>query len=169
MPSSTSLSASPTREAARRRLRSLVGWELLNVPLQAWLWFRLVGVPLTAVNLAGFGAFAALLVVGAAYWALKLRQLRRREPRLPGRRHFAAARAALPILLAVVVTACAVAVVRAPGAQSYPGLAFGIFAALEYVNYFHVQLMHDNRADLRRLATVGLRRSHLARDLRATR
>ncbi|MEU4770617.1 hypothetical protein [Micromonospora sp. NPDC023644] len=165
----TYLPASPTREAARRRLRSLAGWELLNVPLQAWLWFQLVGLPLTAVNLAGFGALAALLVVGAAYWALKLRQLRRGEPRLPGRRHFATARAALPVLLAAVVAACAVAAVRAPGAQSYPGLAFGIFAALEYVNYFHVQLMHDNRADLRRLATVGFRRSHLARDLRATR
>ncbi|MEU6075511.1 hypothetical protein [Micromonospora sp. NPDC047074] len=161
--------AGPTRAAARRRLRSLLGWELLNVPLQAWLWFAVVGVPLTAVNLAGFGAFAALLVVGAAYWALKLRQLRRDEPRLPGRRHFATARAALPVLLAAVVAGCAVAVVRAPGTQSYPGLGFALFAVLEYVNYFHVQLMHDNRADLRRLATVGFRRSHLARDLRATR
>ncbi|MEH1100238.1 hypothetical protein [Micromonospora sp. CPCC 205561] len=162
-------SAGPTREAARRRLRSLAGWELLNVPLQAWLWFAVLGVPPTAVNLAGFGAVAGLLAVGAAYWALKLRQLRRGEPRLPGRRHFATARVALPVLLAAVVTACAVAAVRAPGARSYPGLAFGLFAALEYVNYFHVQLMHDNRADLRRLAAVGFRRAHLARDLRVSR
>ncbi|MEU4379399.1 hypothetical protein [Micromonospora echinofusca] len=161
--------AGPTREAARRRLRSLAGWELLNVPLQAWLWFRVVDVPLTAANIAGFGSVAALLVVGAAYWALKLRQLRLGRSRLPGLRHFATARAALPVLLVAVLAACAVAAVRTPGAQSYPGLAFGIFAVLEYVNYFHVQLMHDNRADLRRLATVGFRRAHLARDLRAAR
>ncbi|MGC4791050.1 hypothetical protein ACLQ22_24870 [Micromonospora sp. DT178] len=165
----THLPAGPTREAARRRLRSLAGWELLNVPLQAWVWFQLVGLPPTAANLAGFGAFAALLVVGTAYWALKLRQLRRGEPRLPGRRHFVTARAALPFLLATVIAACAVAAVRTPGVRAYPGLAFGLFAVLEYVNYFHVQLMHDNRADLRRLVTVGFRRSHLARDLRATR
>ncbi|MFG2010227.1 hypothetical protein ACGFNF_14260 [Micromonospora sp. NPDC048868] len=165
----THLPAGRTREAARRRLRSLADWELLNIPLQAWVWFQLVGLPPTAANLAGFGAFAALLVVGAAYWALKLRQLRRGEPRLPGRRHFVTARVALPILLAAVIAACAVAAAQAPGAGSYPGLAFGLFAVLEYVNYFHVQLMHDNRADLRRLLTVGFRRSHLARDLRATR
>jgi hypothetical protein len=39
----------------------------------------------------------------------------------------------------------------------------------EHVNYFHVQLMYDTRADVRRLRASGLRRSHLAADLRAAR
>lgn len=151
------------------RLRSLAVLELLNIPLHAWLWFRVIDLPAGPVNLAGFAAFAGLLVVGAAYWALKLWQLRRRRLGLPGRRVFAAARVLLPIVLSAVLVAGVVAVVRDSGARSWPGLLFGVFAALEYVNYFHVQLMHDTRADLRRLVTVGFRRAHLARDLRATR
>ncbi|RZU51326.1 hypothetical protein EV385_3141 [Krasilnikovia cinnamomea] len=153
------------REEAKRRLRSLALLELLNIPLQAWLWFSLTALPLTVANLAGFGAFALLLVVAAAYWSLKLRQLRRREPLLPGHRLLATARVVLPVALAAVLIVCIVAAVRLPGAQSWPGLAFGIFAVLEYINYFHVQLMHDTRADLRRLITVGFRPAHLARDL----
>ncbi|GAA2850125.1 hypothetical protein Acy02nite_33250 [Actinoplanes cyaneus] len=141
--------------------------ELLNIPLHGWLWFGAIGLPPTAVNISGFAAFAVLLVVGAVYWALKLRQLRRREPHLPGRRQFAAVRAVLPVVLAVVLIVCVIAVAREPGAASWPGLAFAFFGALEYVNYFHVQLMHDNRADLRRLGTVGFRRAHLSRDLRS--
>jgi hypothetical protein len=151
----------------QRRLRSLAGLELLNIPLQAWIWFEVIDLPATSANLAGFGAFAALLAVGAAYWLLKLRQLRRGERRLPRARLFAVARTVLPVALALVIVACAVTAVRIPGRQSWPGLGFAVFAALEYVNYFLVQLMHDTRADLRRLGTVGFRRSHLSRDLRA--
>jgi hypothetical protein len=159
--------ASRPQRAVQRRLRSLASLELLNIPLQAWAWFRMIDLPVTAANLAGFGAFAVLLVVGAAYWLLKLRQLSRGERRLPGARLFAAARWVLPVAVAAVIVVCAVAAVRVPGRQSWPGLGFAVFATLEYVNYFHVQLMHDTRADLRRLATVGFRRSHLGRDLRA--
>ena len=57
-------------------------------------------------------------------------------------------------------------VIRDPGADTVPGLAFAVFAVLEYVNYFHVQLMYDTSADLRHLLTRGFRRAHLARDLR---
>ncbi|MER7128156.1 hypothetical protein ABT338_04230, partial [Streptosporangium saharense] len=54
----------------------------------------------------------------------------------------------------------------ASGTQVWPGPALWVFAVLEHVNYFHVQLMHDTRADLARLVrTRRLRRSHLARDL----
>ncbi|WP_229829948.1 hypothetical protein [Actinoplanes ianthinogenes] len=157
--------AKPFRSKVGRRLRSLTIGELVNIPLQPWIWFRVIDLPLTTVNLIGFSAFAALLATGAAYWSMKLRQLRRKQPRLPARRYFAAARILLPIATAAALIVCAVSVARLPGASSWPGLAFAVFAALEYVNYFHVQLMHDNRADLRRLFTSGFRRSHLARDL----
>ncbi len=155
------------REVVGARLRSLAVLELVNIPLHAWLWFRVVDLPVSAANVAGFVAFAALLVVGAAYWVVKLWQLRRGRTVLPGRRAFAVARWVLPVALFAVLAVGVGAAVRVPGAGSWPGLLFGVFAVLEYVNYFHVQLMYDTRADLRRLVTVGLRRAHLAGDLRA--
>ena len=43
-----------------------------------------------------------------------------------------------------------------------------VLAVAEYVNYFHWQLMYDNRADIRRLVRTGrLCRSHLYADLLA--
>jgi hypothetical protein len=48
----------------------------------------------------------------------------------------------------------------------WPGLGLWLFALLEHVNYFHVQLSHQTRADLARLVrTRRLRRSHLSRDM----
>jgi hypothetical protein len=153
------------RARVRRRLRSLALLELLNIPLQAAIWFGVLGLPATAVNLAGFALFSLLLVEGAAYWAAKLRQLAAPGRVLPGARGFAVARAAnVPVLLAGIgFTAWAVA--RDPSAATLPGLGFAVFAALEHVNYFHVQLMYDTGEDVRRLLARGLQRSHLARDL----
>ena len=54
-----------------------------------------------------------------------------------------------------------------PGAGTWPGLGFALFAVLEHGSYFHVQLMYDNAGDLRYLRRHGLRRAHLARDLDA--
>ncbi|WP_067168519.1 hypothetical protein [Microtetraspora niveoalba] len=153
-----------TPSTVRVRLRTLALLEAGNIPFQAWIWFGLVGLPTTAPNLVGFALVAALLVQGALYWAAKLRQLRERGA-LPGVRAFQIARATdVPVLVAgLTFTGCAVA--ADPGRGSWPGLLFALFAVLEYVNYFHVQLMHDTAADLRRLLTTGPRRSHLARDL----
>ena len=139
--------------------------ELANIPLQWAIWFGVVGLPVTAVNLAGFAVFALLLLEGAGYWTAKLRQLSTGAPLPPGVRVFAALRLANPVVLAAVLAWTATATERDPGAATVPGLAFAAFAALEHVNYFHVQLMYDNRADTRRLRARGLRRSQLARDL----
>ncbi|GAB7040692.1 MULTISPECIES: hypothetical protein [Catenuloplanes] len=143
------------RDPVRRRLRSLALLELVNIPLWAWVTFGVLDVAGTVPNLVGFALFALLLVQGAAYWLAKLRQTGRT---VPGLRFFRAARLVNPALLVagLLVTA---------GTRAWPGLFFAVFAVLEHVNYFHVQLMHDTRADLRRLTRHGLRRSHLARDL----
>lgn len=125
----------------------------------------MVGLPTTAANLVGFGLFALLLVEGAAYWVAKLHQMRVRRGHLPALAAFRAARIVNPLLLAAGVAATGWAAATAPGSTSWPGLAFALFAVLEHVNYFHVQLMHDTPADLRRLRSVGLRASHLARDI----
>ncbi len=68
-------------------------------------------------------------------------------------------------LLAAGIALTGWAVVTAPGRATLLGVGFALFAGLEHLNYFHIQLMHDTRNDLRRLWSGGLRRSHLARDL----
>ncbi|MFD1542400.1 hypothetical protein [Nonomuraea guangzhouensis] len=149
----------------QRRLRSLFWLELLNIPLQAVLWFGLVGFPVTAGNSVGFALFALLLVEGAGYWSAKLRQIATRNKSLPGAGAFVIARTGNVAVLAAGLLFIVWAVVTDPGAGSWPGLGFGLFAVLEQVNYFHVQLMYDTAADLRYLRSRGLRRAHLARDL----
>jgi hypothetical protein len=155
-----------SRAWVRRRLRSLAWLELFNVPLQGAVWFGVVGLPMTAPNMMGFALFAVLLAVGAGYWLAKLRQISNPVAPLPGARVFAVARRVSVPLLAAGMLFVVWNVVATPGAGSWPGLAFGLFAVLEYVNYFHVQLMYDTVEDLRYLRSHGPRRAHLARDLR---
>lgn len=145
------------------RLRSLATLELLNIPLQYFLWFHLVGLPATTPNLAGYALFAVLLLQGAAYWFLKLRQ----DPRspLPGKRWFAHARRWNVPLLTAGVLYTVWSLLQRPGASTVPGVVFAAVAVLEHVNYFHIQLMYDTVPDVRYLVAHGLRRSHLSRDL----
>ncbi|WP_245793806.1 hypothetical protein [Streptomyces pini] len=158
-----------SRARVRRRLRSLAALELLNVPLQAFLWFGMLFLPVTAANTVGFGLFVLLLLEGAGYWLAKLRQIEAPGAPLPAAGVFAAARTANAVLLAAGVLFTARAVADDPGSGTWPGLGFALFAVLEHVNYFHLQLMYDTAADLRMLRRHGPRRSHLSRDLAAAR
>ncbi|MFE0147910.1 hypothetical protein ACFWY5_12240 [Nonomuraea sp. NPDC059007] len=154
-----------SRSWIRRRLRSLAWLELLNIPLQAVIWFGVVGFPVTAANSVGFALFTLVLLEGAGYWFAKLRGLATRCGSLPGAGAFAVARRTNVAVLTVGLLFIVWTVVTDPGAGSWPGLAFGLFAALEHVNYFHVQLMYDTAEDFRYLRSRGLRPAHLARDL----
>lgn len=138
--------------------------ELANIPLQAVIWFRWIGLPVTWTNLAGFALIALMLVQGAAYWFAKVRQV---GASLPGIRWFLLARRVDVPILAAGTAGAALMVVRNPGVDTIPGLCFALFAWLEYINYFHMQLMYDTRADLASLFRRGFRRAHLARDLDA--
>ncbi|MFI6900594.1 hypothetical protein ACIBKY_05005 [Nonomuraea sp. NPDC050394] len=149
----------------RLRLRRLAWLELLNIPLQAVIWFGVVGLPVSAANSLGFALFTLVLLEGAGYWFAKLRQLGTRSGSLPGIGVFAVARRANVAVLMIGLLFIVWTAVTDPGAGSWPGLAFGLFAVLEHVNYFHVQLMYDTAEDLRHLRAHGLRRAHLARDL----
>lgn len=151
--------------ALQRRLRSLIAGEVVNIPLQAAIWYGIVGFPATWANLVGFAVFSLLLIQGAAYWAAKLEQLRNRRALPRGMSAFAVARVANLAVLGAGLLATGAAVLTDPGRGSLPGLGFALFAVLEHVNYFHTQLMHDTVADLRRFRAVGFRRSQLARDL----
>ncbi|MGZ0152053.1 hypothetical protein ACXJJ3_33685 [Kribbella sp. WER1] len=152
-----------TRSRITHRLRSLTTLELLNIPLQYVVWFHLVALPTTAPNLIGYALFALLLLQGAAYWHLKLRQ--RPRSALPGARWFTHARRWNVPLLTAGVLYTTWSLLQHPGANTVPGLVFTAVAVLEYVNYFHTQLMYDTAPDLRYLLNHGLRRSHLSRDL----
>lgn len=152
-----------SRSGIRRRLTGLALMELANIPLQAAIWFAVIGLPMTAGNLLGFALCAVLLLEGAAYWTAKLRQLATGRAVLPAARVFAAARLVnVPLLAAgVLLTAW-----HASGTPAgVPGVLFALFAVLEHVNYFHTQLMYDTREDRRYRRERGLRRAHLARDL----
>jgi hypothetical protein len=91
-------------------------------------------------------------VVGAAYWFARAQRLHRRLPRTPGLAVFATARSALLAVLAVSAVVVLVDLVRSHPAAGWVGVVVWLFALAEYVNYFHRQLSHQNRADVHRLA-----------------
>ena len=120
-------------------------------------------------------ACSALLVIGALYWRALLRQLEGARgvlsfwiPRL------AAVEGLSIVLVAGAATATAVEFVQAGDGWTparIGAVALTALAALEYVNYYRVQLQHfDNWADFKRLVTGrGLRQAHMARDIQAWR
>lgn len=160
-----------------RRLRSYWRLEAANVvfvPGMAGLLAWRSGGVLTPAFWIAAAACAALLVVGAVYWRAVLRRMQGAPalfdaaiPRLAGAEPWTA--------LLVLAAIAAVSVERwltgawTPGLIAAAGLA-GL-AALEYVNYYRVQLQHfDNMTDFRRLISGrGFRRAHLARDIAARR
>ncbi|MFW5416430.1 hypothetical protein J0910_07390 [Nocardiopsis sp. CNT-189] len=149
-----------------RRIRGLAVVETLCIPLfaaVALLW----EMPLTAANAAGLGLLFLLIAEGGAYWRAKARQLARDLPLPEGMPVFAALKRANLVLFAAAAAAIAAALAGGDtGTRVWPGVLLWLFALVEQVNYFHVQLSHDNRADLARLLrTRRLHRSHLARDL----
>jgi hypothetical protein len=148
-------------------LRNLAVLELVNIPLFAVVLFLLLGVPASPANLVGFALLALLLVEGSAYWWAKVRQLRTRARRPAGMALFRVLRRAnLLLFLAGGAVVAAALAGDAPWTGVWPGLGLWLFAVLEHVNYFHVQLSHQTRADLARLVrTRRLHRSHLSRDM----
>jgi len=157
--------ATGSPSGVRQRLLTLAALELLCVPLLPGLVFSLPRVPVTAANVSGALATAVLLVQGGVYWWLKLRQLDAGASRPAGLGVYRHLRRLNWFLLAGTAVPVGLGLLGAPGAGSVPGAGFWLLALAEQVNYFYVQLMHDNAADLRRLLRTGLRRSHLSRDL----
>jgi len=109
------------------------------------------------------------LVVGAAYWwGVAARLKRRTEPMARALR--LAAIAQLPMLLLTVAALAGCAWLVADDGMTLPNIVAIVvttLAALEYVNYYHVQLQHfDNARDFRKLLRgKAFRRAHMAREL----
>ncbi|MFI6539371.1 hypothetical protein ACIBHY_43425 [Nonomuraea sp. NPDC050547] len=148
-------------------MKTLAILEFVNIPLIAGVLTGVLGMPLTTANTAGLVLVLIVLAEGGAYWWLKLAQLSSRSPVPAGMavyRRLSRVNVGLLVAAAVVVGACLAE--GGSGARVWPGAALWVFALLEHVNYFHLQLMHDTRADLAHLMnTRRLRRSHLALDL----
>ncbi|MEV0633322.1 hypothetical protein [Nonomuraea wenchangensis] len=149
------------------RVRNLAVLELANIPILSLALTGALGMPLTPANLTGLLLVLILVAEGGAYWWLKLAQLSARSSLPAGMGVYRIlARVNLALLAGGGVVISAGLVRGGSGTEVWPGFALWVFALLEHVNYFHLQLMHDNRADLSRLArTRRLHRSHLARDL----
>jgi hypothetical protein len=140
------------REPVLRRLRYLRNWEAANAVLLPALIVSVWGDFDARVRLPPLVLAAAILLQGAGYWHLKIREVRDGVSMPPwfGRRFDALRR-----LNAIALAAIALLLLTA-GATGTAGpwdLAWGIglllFAAAEFVNYFHLQLMHDSPADWR--------------------
>lgn len=161
-----------------RRLRNYWRLEAASVAfvpaIAIFLVYRAGGALFSAPLLLAMLACALPLIVGAIYWRAVWRgllgddaNLRAWLPRL------AAAEPLVLALIALGAIATTVDVLSAGGwtPARIAAAALTAFAALEYVNYYRVQLQHfDNAADFARLISgKGFRRAHLARDIAAWR
>ncbi|MBN1265542.1 MAG: hypothetical protein JXA25_08620 [Anaerolineales bacterium] len=155
-----------------KRLRSLRNLELFNIFfLPACLYVVLSIREITnwqpyAVSMA---SICVLLVQGTVYWHLKLESVRRQKTlSYETCRTFAFLKKANLLLFTVYPLLCFPGkVVPTMNYQvSFWSNLLYVFAILEYVNYYHYQLSHDNKNDLRYLLShKRLRRSPLWKDL----
>jgi hypothetical protein len=109
------------------------------------------------------------LVVGTFYWLAVVSQIKRNTRPMHAAMKLASA-AQWPMVFIVAAAGIGVgALISSRGWSLSIGVAavVTLIAALEYVNYYHVQLQHfDNANDWRRLRSgKGFRRSHMARAL----
>lgn len=167
--------ASRTPPRLQRRLMTLRALEWFNI---GWLglvllWWmptqRGARVPAdTWQRTVAYLPVAALLAVGGWYWHRKLHQIRDGRPLDDVAAILHRIDRVALWLLSAATAAGVLSWVTATGTVGDRGwaTALAVFAWGEYINYFRVQLMHDTRADLVRLARIRrLRRSRLAVDL----
>lgn len=123
----------------------------------------------TAVLLLALVPTSVILIIGAGYWRAVIKNAngdRRALHSLLG----VAAKAERLLLLMIV---CALLTATIVGSRSgWPksviaALLCSLLAALEFINYFWIQLQHfDHLADFQRLIRGrGFKKAHLARDL----
>jgi membrane protease YdiL (CAAX protease family) len=154
------------------RFRILYLLELLNAvivfPGLVLLMSRNVHIGVFTILAAAFVSF--LLFVGAGFSFLKYRDLQNGTQNLS--RHaqfFHWLRRFIPVVLLAGFLVFFIQFQSVDVSTQIPDLLLGLLlyalAILEYINYFHVQLMYDNRHDLAYLFTMRkLKRGLIARE-----
>jgi hypothetical protein len=153
-----------SRSTLLRRFHSLALGEATNVVLQPLIFLGWLDVPPSLANLVGFGLFILILIQGSAYWLVKHRQIKQGLSEPSGIHIFAILQWINAGALAVGILLLLPTVAANATTSSWPGLVFWACALLEYVNYFHIQLIPTSsfRGWQPRIA-------HLACDLRQNR
>jgi len=122
---------------------------------------------------SGLALVVFLLCQGSLYWLTKLYSLRRRPLLSDGAmvRLFQVCRALSIIgILAMSIGLIFGAAGNAAEGDYWVGFGLLVMAGLEYVNYYHFQLMYDSPTEVRWLLRAGrLKPAVLGRDLKAGR
>ncbi len=129
---------------------------------------------LSALNLAlALAACCTTLWIGAQYWRAVYRATLRDRSQMPRALNLANRWQRRCLLLTMFSAAASLlSIVSAPwSSASMAAFGLSVLAALEYVNYYHIQLQNfDHRPTLRRFVrNRRFPRSHLAKALKADR
>lgn len=157
-----------TKQQMVARLRYLWRWDMFN----ALALFPGVGVLLWSHGMAGantvlaLASVCALLLAGSGFCLVKYRDLKyglQRTARCE--RAFGVMRWVFPVALGAVGLMVIMSAYKGMTAEAAVAIPLLLFAILEYVNFFHVQLMYDNRNDLHYLLRhKALKRGLIARE-----
>ena len=161
------------RQNIIRRLLYLRNWEFINIFfLPACLYSALTSLKVQDWQPYVYGMFVicSILAQGVFYWHLKLQVVRKKETALPVyfNRLFSLFKWTIVVLLSIypVLVICGPITSFIIFRVSVWSNAIFLFAILEYINYYHYQLSHDNLNDIRFLMKhKKLRRSPLNVDL----
>lgn len=139
------------RQKLINRFRYLWTWELLNafIVIPAFILSIRPHISVGFATITGSLTFSALLIVGAAFAFIKYRDLKNRTNKIDNYKHsFRILRWLIPLLLFCV---CVIVWLRSGDLRNGDiifGIIFILLAILEYINYFHIQLMYDNATDI---------------------
>lgn len=162
----------PERLRLITRFRALRNWEAFNIGFflaLLGLWVQRAHPPTWLLTAYSVFIVCFILGQGSLYWHLKARSLQQRQRTLPTWfaplftwfHHSTCILLGLFPLIALGLWAMQRMTLRELGWAS----AIAGFALLEYVNYYHYQLMHDTRNDWRYLLQHHrLRKAPLAID-----
>ena len=161
------------RQNILRRLLYLRNWEFFNIFwLPGCLYVALASQNVLHWQPYAYGMFliCAVLAQGVFYWHLKLQTISKTGTTFPNYFYalfsfFKWANVILLLIYPVLIFGSRITPLVNFRASIWSNLLF-LFAVLEYTNYYHYQLSHDNLNDLRYLIKYKkIRRSPLFTDL----
>lgn len=140
-----------TKQRLTDRFRYLWTWELLNALVVFPGFIYIIGrtLPVGFATILATVTVCCLLIVGSVFAFLKYRDLKQGTLLVRRTRGgFCVLKRAIPVLLAAVFVIGSIHTV-ATGARDWPlALVLYVLAVLEYINYFHIQLMYDSPREI---------------------